>query len=589
MEEFLYLEADEEITSVVDKLKGLEANSIGLVAPKGSTIAQSVVSLKLLKKEADNLKKEIALITSDEVGRNLASQVGLLTYADVKSQTPIASAGNKEIDELKEPLEIDMSKKTPETEKSAETEEDVPPGLAIHRYDDAKEQEAEDEFAKDDLKENKSEVVLPTQIPKEERQDSSESFIKRPVTKITPPQDREEIESARPIKFGSPKPIQKPSTSKKRKIIITSAIVLGVILLVLAADLLLSRLEIKLLVQAETIEKEVGATVEKDRSVVDFDQSIIPGVQIQKEQEITSNYPTSGEKEEGEKAKGTLSFKNNDGGAQSINAGTIIRSSSGVNFVLDSTITVPGATVSMGNITLGKADGSVTASEAGADGNMGSSTTYSVTGKVSLTAEGGTSGGVTKIIKVVTQSDINNAEEDLKKKQVTDILSDSDRAKGLIVIENSGTMELSDFSTSKSVGDEAEEFSAKAKAKYTTIAFKLSDLKDVVVKSIEKNLAEGKGLLLTETDTFSPTLKESQINTGKLLIVGSLKSHIGPKMNLSNLETSWRLKPIKKIRDSLSGIQGVNVQSIELWPSYTLPLAPALTRNINVNLEYVTK
>ena len=51
MDEILYLEPDEEITSVVDKLKGLEANSVGLVAPKGSSIVQSLVSLKLLQKQ----------------------------------------------------------------------------------------------------------------------------------------------------------------------------------------------------------------------------------------------------------------------------------------------------------------------------------------------------------------------------------------------------------------------------------------------------------------------------------------------------------------------------------------------------------
>jgi len=284
-----------------------------------------------------------------------------------------------------------------------------------------------------------------------------------------------------------------------------------------------------------------------------------------------------------------LSFKNNDGSAQTINAGTVVRSSSGVDFVLDSTIVVPAATVNMGNITLGKADGSVSAKNPGSNGNMSQSTTYSVTGKVGLTAEGSTSGGVTKKIKIVTEGDIDKARDDLQQQKMSDALSDADRAMGLMILEGSGVTELSNFSTSKNSGDEADDFTAKAKAKYTTIAFKLQDLEDVIVASIEKTLPQGKGLLLTGTDIFTPTLKDNQINTGKLQVAGNLKSHIGPKMDLTQLEKSWRFKPIKTIRNSLTGIPGVTVQSISLWPNYSLPLAPALTRNINVNLEYNAK
>jgi len=582
MDEVLYLEADEEITSVVDKLKGLEATSIGLVAPKGSTIVQSVVSLKLLKKEAEKLKKEIALITSDEVGRNLASQVGLLTYADVKSQTPIASSGNEEIEELKETLEIDMSKK--ETAGG----EEVPAAFAVHRYDDAKEKEEDEGIGESEEKEipKSEEIEAPSEIVEKKE---PEHFIKRPVVQKGSAPDREEIEAARPIKFGDRKPQLKSGWSKKKKIIVISSIVAGAILLVLAADFFFSRLEIKLLVDAEPIDKEVSAQVEKDRAAIDLEQSIIPGVQIQKEKEISSSYPATGTKDAGEKAKGTLSFKNNDGSAQTINAGTVVRSSSGVDFVLDSTIVVPAATVNMGNITLGKADGSVSAKNPGSNGNMSGSTTYSVTGKVGLTAEGSTSGGVTKKIKIVTEGDINRAKDDLQQQKMSDALSDADRAKGLMILEGSGITELSNFTTSKNAGDEADNFTAKAKAKYTTIAFKLQDLKDAIVASIEKTLPQGKGLLLTDTDTFTPILKDNQINTGKLQVAGNLKSHIGPKMDLVQLEKSWRFKPIKTIRDSLSGTPGVTIQSVSIWPSFSLPLAPALTRNINVNLEYNAK
>ena len=55
----IYLESDEEITSVVDRLRKSEAKEIILVIPKGTALLQSIVNLKLLKKEAEKLKKHL--------------------------------------------------------------------------------------------------------------------------------------------------------------------------------------------------------------------------------------------------------------------------------------------------------------------------------------------------------------------------------------------------------------------------------------------------------------------------------------------------------------------------------------------------
>ncbi|MDZ7586533.1 MAG: hypothetical protein U0946_02155, partial [Patescibacteria group bacterium] len=88
MDEILYLEPDEEITSVIDKIKQSKSNRLSLVVPKEATLLQSVINLRLLSKEAINLGKEIALVTSDKIGRNLASRVGLTVYESLGSQRP---------------------------------------------------------------------------------------------------------------------------------------------------------------------------------------------------------------------------------------------------------------------------------------------------------------------------------------------------------------------------------------------------------------------------------------------------------------------------------------------------------------------
>src|SRR3989304_6581447 len=85
----LYLEIDEEITSVIDRLKKTAEADIHLVVPKEAALLQSIVNLKLLKKQADSLGKQIQIITHDKVGRNLAEQVGIHSVSKIGTQNEV--------------------------------------------------------------------------------------------------------------------------------------------------------------------------------------------------------------------------------------------------------------------------------------------------------------------------------------------------------------------------------------------------------------------------------------------------------------------------------------------------------------------
>ena len=109
MDEILYLEADEEITSVIDKVKKASADSIGLVIPRNSSLIHSIVNLKLLKKEATKFKKEIALITADKTGRNIAAQIGIPVFEDVHAKRPVNAYPLPAMPKGDEVIEVDMS------------------------------------------------------------------------------------------------------------------------------------------------------------------------------------------------------------------------------------------------------------------------------------------------------------------------------------------------------------------------------------------------------------------------------------------------------------------------------------------------
>ena len=76
----VYIEIDEEITTVFDRVKKLSSKEVFIVVPKRSQLLQSIVNLKILKRKVDEINKKISIITNDKTGINLAYQCGLNVY-----------------------------------------------------------------------------------------------------------------------------------------------------------------------------------------------------------------------------------------------------------------------------------------------------------------------------------------------------------------------------------------------------------------------------------------------------------------------------------------------------------------------------
>src|ERR1017187_5818449 len=61
----LYVDIDDDITTVIDKLRTSEAKVVALVLPKRASVFQSVVNMKLLKRNAESVKKHVVLVTTE--------------------------------------------------------------------------------------------------------------------------------------------------------------------------------------------------------------------------------------------------------------------------------------------------------------------------------------------------------------------------------------------------------------------------------------------------------------------------------------------------------------------------------------------
>lgn len=77
MHQTFYIDIDEEITSIVERIRKAQVSEIVMVVPKRALLIQSIVNLKILKKEADEMRLQLMMITQDKLGKVLIEKTGI--------------------------------------------------------------------------------------------------------------------------------------------------------------------------------------------------------------------------------------------------------------------------------------------------------------------------------------------------------------------------------------------------------------------------------------------------------------------------------------------------------------------------------
>lgn len=88
----IYLEADDEVTSVVRRLRAAEPGPVVIVAPGRSRATSSVVALRLVARAAEGDEREVRLV-GDALTRSLAAEAGLAAYGTLEDARRADAAG----------------------------------------------------------------------------------------------------------------------------------------------------------------------------------------------------------------------------------------------------------------------------------------------------------------------------------------------------------------------------------------------------------------------------------------------------------------------------------------------------------------
>jgi hypothetical protein len=431
----IYIESSDEITTVIERLKAAQDTAVSLVAPRGATLLQSVVNLKLARKAAQDAGKEIVIVSTDKIGRNLCAQLGI----------PVANT------------EEEASQVLSGATASAATEEaKVISGVRIHHYyDDDAEAQADDSAPKPDpiiipkgmLKEEAAtvpaaaiavpdsvpeptppaEVVAPA-VPKEPAEPLTRTKIERkddelPTTTTPPATPGEKAASgvAGATAAGIAKAVKgkekEPTTVTQKRIIKLSLYLGGIALLIILtiAFLFLPVTRVELSVHATDWTRQLVFSASTDLTSPSSDNTSLPAEVITATSDKTLTFTATGSKDAGDKATGTVTFYNYISNTAVVPSGTTI-TANGKSFTTtaDSSVVGPAKINPDHSITPGTGTAPITANAAGTDSNMTNASGSNVqVGNNSLATSVTTSGGTSKTVTVVSADDLTKAKSDL--------------------------------------------------------------------------------------------------------------------------------------------------------------------------------
>lgn len=542
----IYLEPDEEITSVIDKLKELSDHRVAIVVPKNSTLFQSLINLKLLAKEAKGQGKDVAIVSTNRVGQRLAQQVGFQTYNSLGTVAPSEAKPATPSAPESSPTVIDgvkVNQYNPDVPVSASVEADaladeavvgsaeasgeapaelVPADAPVTIEEETKISSPASEAEKMPKSAKKAtEAAAPLSAEEAPEEDSNKT---EPPAEATAPGGELPPIIPRSIHVAAPK---EPFKMPWRSVLIGSVIA---VFLLLVVYLFLPKATVTLTLAATAVNPTQDITVTTD-SPSGADNTIA-GNLLQSDQSDKQTIKATGQKDVGTKAGGDITIYNKASSASvTLSSGTTL-SAKDKTFSLDKTVTVPGATVSGGSVVPGQVGASITATDVGDSFNL-SNVQFAISHQPDLIyGTGSTTGGVTKTVTVLSQDDVDNAVNALKSalsdKAVADL---KDKAAKQTVLDGSSWLAVTSQTVDQPVGAQVDSANLSMGVEAGEIAFDKAAAANAIKAVANQDVKKGQELIVPDDKSISLVYKSLNDSKTAMVITATLNGYIVDKLD----------------------------------------------------------
>lgn len=514
----IHIDTEDDITSIIGKIKSSKERIIALVPPRRIGVLQSAVNIRLLARAAKSADKRVVIITSDNVLAGLAATADIPVAKTLQSKPEIAEI----------------------------------PALKVDDND----------------------VIDGGQLPVGDMADSAHKKPKddKGVNGASAPDAANKNKSpGNSAKSNKKKPkIPDFNVFRKKFALIGGGVLLLIIFLVWATWF---APHATVIITAKTTGVKVSETVKltTDDTVSAKNDSIkVQKRELQKE--ISVEFVATGKKNVGEKATGSVRFSNSSKNSVTIAAGTILKNND-LSYVLSSSVIVPAATLSWDcsdRTCSGTATASVRAAEGGSQYNAASgSMSISVDGiKASLMSP--TSGGTDKTATVVTASDVASAKSKLNEQKDNGLKNQLAGSFGSSakVITDSYSENRSEPAPSVAVDGEASgSVLLKSTITASMLAADKSDIKSFIDAKIrEDDIGDKKSQKIYDSGVDKAEFSQFTDRGGIKSLVVTANGKIGPEINESKVKEQAKGRTYGDVQSSIESIEGVEDVDVKFSP-----------------------
>lgn len=528
--ETIYVDQDDEITAVISKIEQSREKVVAIVLPVHSTVFTSAINMKLIKKAEDTYKKSIVLITNNAHVLPLAGAAGLHTAKNLASK-PVLNKVAAESRQTEKPIELDDSADGATTAAVATSSDDV--------------------------------IEL-------------DNTIKEPKQKG--------------VVFN--KKLKVPNFHSFRlKVFLGGFLLVAVVIFWIFAAFVMPKATITLKTDVSTVDSVLQLQATTDVKEFDASKPILPATMLETKKSDTEKAPSTGKKDVGTKATGSMVITNCTDATVTVPAGTVF-TNSGYSFGLDAAVNVPGSNFfSNGNCKKdGKANGTVTALKAGGDSNLTAGRDYVTSFATTITGVGGAMGGGTsKIITVLSQQDIDAAKAKLAGKSKTaassELITQLEQS-GLVALPETLVEGTPKITTSAAVDAEVAEVTVSQEVSYTMLAVNKDNIKSLIEADVKLKITDDKLKILDNgLDKRQLQITEKKAPNDQKLQITTVAT-VGPDIDTSGIANEVAGKSrgdIQSLLSKRSGVKDVVVRYDPFWVTKT----PSKASKIVVVVEQV--
>lgn len=581
MSKTLYIETNEEVTAIIDRIKNIADAEVVLVIPKKAAILQSILNLKILKRQLGDLGKQAVIVTSDKLGKNIASRADFI----VKQKLDWGNSTRKqeEKNEFKPPIKSITSDLTEKKVNPPIRQIDFPKlkmsDIIKRGNDDIFVKLSEDNQGEQGPKIQTT--MSPNNISQAEEEQKSDDIEKN---NTIPKKIRMFIKKPPPKK----KVILLPSFGKKLFFAISLAtlLIVGIVLF-----LILPTAVVVVEPKTQLITQDIDLIIDKTISEVDKNELKVPGKLIEVSKEATKEFSATGKKQIKEKALGTIIVYNEwDSQSQTLVENTRFISDNGKLFKSIKTAVVPGFKRSAGQDIAGSTTVTVAADEPGEESNIKPSR-FSIPGlkgtikydKIYGVSTEPMTGGRVEQINVVSEDDFSKAkkmtEESLRGELINEIKDKSDVQSS--IVDNAISTNKAEFTSTKKIGEEAKSFALTLKINGAALAFSESDIislsKDTVKAPFSNYSLVGEPKL-----TYGQA--DLDLKNGKMSLKVYSEITASSRLEKNSILENIKGKDVEELQNYFANISEAGNVDVKFWPFWVKSI-PRIESKINVDIK----